>query len=209
MLKIFLTGDNHIGLKYMGHGAAGTVLAQKRMDAFHSMVQIANEEECGLFVIAGNIFGERNVRVSDQPCIHRNALQLLTAHQEICPFIVDRFTLNRAMGNSNTVCIVRNDLQILDPAEVIFTRGGMLRHARGRIQDDILTVHGNGPRLILVQQQNIAFFSCNVPKILPQLGILFIVIVVAGEDGHCSVKTRQRLQQRLHFFLCDPGIRQE
>lgn len=29
MLKIFLTGDNHIGLKYMGHGAAGTVLAQK------------------------------------------------------------------------------------------------------------------------------------------------------------------------------------
>ena len=46
MLKIFLTGDNHIGLKYMGHGAAGTVLAQKRMDAFHSMVQIANEEEC-------------------------------------------------------------------------------------------------------------------------------------------------------------------
>jgi predicted phosphodiesterase len=62
MLKIFLTGDNHIGLKYMGHGAAGTVLAQKRMDAFHSMVQIANEEECGLFVIAGDLF--ENTRIT-------------------------------------------------------------------------------------------------------------------------------------------------
>lgn len=62
MLRIFLTGDNHIGLKYMGHGATGTVLAQKRMDAFQNMVQIANEEECGLFVIAGDLF--ENTRIT-------------------------------------------------------------------------------------------------------------------------------------------------
>ena len=62
MLKIFLTGDNHIGLKYVRHGAAGAVLVQKRMDAFRNMVQIANEEECGLFVIAGDLF--ENTRIT-------------------------------------------------------------------------------------------------------------------------------------------------
>lgn len=62
MLKIFLTGDNHIGLKYVRHGAAGALLAQKRVDAFRNMVQIANEEECGLFVIAGDLF--ENTRIT-------------------------------------------------------------------------------------------------------------------------------------------------
>lgn len=62
MLKIFLTGDNHIGLKYTSHGTAGPVLAQKRVAAFQNMVQIANEEECGLFVIAGDLF--ENTRIT-------------------------------------------------------------------------------------------------------------------------------------------------
>ena len=62
MLKIFLTGDNHIGLKYTSHGTAGSVLAQKRVAAFQNMVQIANEEECGLFVIAGDLF--ENTRIT-------------------------------------------------------------------------------------------------------------------------------------------------
>ena len=55
MLKIFVTGDNHIGKKYDKHEEAAK-LVQCRMDAFDSMVEKANQEECGLFVITGDLF---------------------------------------------------------------------------------------------------------------------------------------------------------
>ena len=55
MIKIFLTGDNHIGLKYAGHSEAET-LVRKRIDAFGPMVVKANDEGCDLFVIAGDLF---------------------------------------------------------------------------------------------------------------------------------------------------------
>ena len=59
MLKIFLTGDNHIGLKYNSHEQAEE-LKKRRISAFESMVTKANEEDCNLFVIAGDLF--QNVR---------------------------------------------------------------------------------------------------------------------------------------------------
>lgn len=55
MLKIFETGDNHIGLKYSSHEQAA-VLASSRITAFDSMIQIANKENCALFVITGDLF---------------------------------------------------------------------------------------------------------------------------------------------------------
>ncbi len=55
MLKIFVTGDQHIGLKYAGHEQA-EVLSSKRIEAFSQMVQMANQEECGLFVMTGDLF---------------------------------------------------------------------------------------------------------------------------------------------------------
>ena len=54
-MKIFLTGDNHIGLKYASHNEAA-VLCEKRIAAFQSMVDCANKENCALFVIAGDMF---------------------------------------------------------------------------------------------------------------------------------------------------------
>ena len=55
MLRIFLTGDNHIGLKYASHPQAETLI-RRRIDAFEAMVAKANEEGCDLFVIAGDLF---------------------------------------------------------------------------------------------------------------------------------------------------------
>lgn len=55
MLKLFVTGDNHIGLKYAGHEKAAW-LAAERIDALRRMVDSANEEGCGLFVITGDLF---------------------------------------------------------------------------------------------------------------------------------------------------------
>lgn len=55
MLRIFLTGDNHIGLRYAGHEEAAR-LAVARIDAFAGMVEAANENGCELFVVAGDLF---------------------------------------------------------------------------------------------------------------------------------------------------------
>lgn len=55
MLRIFVTGDNHIGLKYASHEQAA-VLADARINAFAAMVDRANEERCDLFVITGDLF---------------------------------------------------------------------------------------------------------------------------------------------------------
>lgn len=55
MLRIFVTGDNHIGLKYASHEQSA-VLASKRIAAFEGMVKAANDENCDLFVITGDLF---------------------------------------------------------------------------------------------------------------------------------------------------------
>ena len=55
MLRIFQTGDNHIGMKYASHEKS-EVLCKARLAAFENMVKAANENECGLFVITGDLF---------------------------------------------------------------------------------------------------------------------------------------------------------
>lgn len=55
MLKIFVTGDNHIGLKYASHEQA-TIIAESRITAFEGMIEAANKEKCDLFVITGDLF---------------------------------------------------------------------------------------------------------------------------------------------------------
>lgn len=55
MIRIFETGDNHIGLKYASHEQAA-ILASSRVTAFENMVQVANQENCDLFVITGDLF---------------------------------------------------------------------------------------------------------------------------------------------------------
>jgi len=55
MLRIFMTGDNHIGLKYANHPRKDK-LVSARIGAFENMVQIANDARCDLFVITGDLF---------------------------------------------------------------------------------------------------------------------------------------------------------
>lgn len=55
MLRIFVTGDNHIGLKYARHEKSA-VLVSARISAFENMVEAANSEKCSLFVITGDLF---------------------------------------------------------------------------------------------------------------------------------------------------------
>ena len=55
MLRIFVTGDNHIGLKYASHEQAA-ILASSRIAAFEGMVKTANQENCALVAITGDLF---------------------------------------------------------------------------------------------------------------------------------------------------------
>ena len=55
MLKIFVTGDDHIGLRYASHQQAAT-LASSRITAFEAMVEAADREDCAFFVITGDLF---------------------------------------------------------------------------------------------------------------------------------------------------------
>ena len=60
MLKIFVTGDNHIGLKYANHPKKEEITAE-RLNALSRMVEKANEENCGLFAVTGDLFENINV----------------------------------------------------------------------------------------------------------------------------------------------------
>ena len=64
MLKIFVTGDNHIGLKYASHEQSARLVAE-RISAFEGMVETANREECSLFVITGDMFENTYVSKKD------------------------------------------------------------------------------------------------------------------------------------------------
>ena len=55
MIRIFVTGDNHIGLKYASHEQAA-ILSSRRITAFENMVESANKENCALFAITGDMF---------------------------------------------------------------------------------------------------------------------------------------------------------
>ncbi|MBR1743493.1 MAG: metallophosphoesterase [Lachnospiraceae bacterium] len=66
MLKIFLTGDNHFGKKYDRYPEVREKLTESRFECLKNMVEKAEKEECGLFVIAGDLFDHvSTVKVSD------------------------------------------------------------------------------------------------------------------------------------------------
>lgn len=64
MLKIFVTGDNHIGMKYAGYEQSAA-LASSRIAAFEGIVKTANQENCDLFAITGDLFENTSVSKKD------------------------------------------------------------------------------------------------------------------------------------------------
>ncbi len=56
MLKIFVTGDNHIGKKYDRYSDVKEQLIQSRFDSLRNMVRQAERDGCGLFAITGDLF---------------------------------------------------------------------------------------------------------------------------------------------------------
>ena len=66
MVKIFVTGDNHIGRKYDRYPEIKEKLIESRFDCLKDMVIKAENEGCDFFVITGDLFDNNNsIRVGD------------------------------------------------------------------------------------------------------------------------------------------------
>lgn len=60
MIKLFMTGDNHFGKKYDRYPEVKDKLIQSRFDVLSDMVDKAETEQCGLFVVTGDLFDNNN-----------------------------------------------------------------------------------------------------------------------------------------------------
>lgn len=60
-LKIFHTGDIHIGLKFSNYGELKNALIEARFEVLENMINRANDLEADLFVIAGDLFNSLKI----------------------------------------------------------------------------------------------------------------------------------------------------
>lgn len=66
MIRIFMTGDNHIGKKFDRYGEIREVLSDSRKKSLRDAVRLAEEEQSDLFVITGDLFDSvSGVRTGD------------------------------------------------------------------------------------------------------------------------------------------------
>ena len=75
MIRIFETGDLHLGKKYLDSNKhpQGKVLAERRYTALENMISRANVENCDLFVITGDLFEKRSLKSITQRSVARVA----------------------------------------------------------------------------------------------------------------------------------------
>ena len=61
MVKIMVTGDNHIGLKYDKYTDVKSTLVEARFVSLDNLVEEANNEKCDLFIVTGDLFDIQKV----------------------------------------------------------------------------------------------------------------------------------------------------
>ena len=64
-MRIFLTSDVHLGMKFAGYPGVQEGLVEARFNALKRCVDIAKEEACGLFVVGGDLFDRVSVAKGD------------------------------------------------------------------------------------------------------------------------------------------------
>lgn len=91
MIRIFETGDLHIGRTYSDKNKhpEGRALAEKRVEAITGMVEAANREACDLFVVTGDLFDKtygigkkRIVRVVEELAKFRGTVLVLPGNHD-------------------------------------------------------------------------------------------------------------------------------
>ncbi len=64
-LKLFLTSDVHLGMKFSRYPEVKENLADMRFSTLNGLVNKANDEKCNLFVVAGDLFDKTSVSRKD------------------------------------------------------------------------------------------------------------------------------------------------
>ncbi|CAB1056981.1 hypothetical protein D1BOALGB6SA_1720 [Olavius sp. associated proteobacterium Delta 1] len=64
-MRIFLTSDVHLGMKFAGYPSVQEKLIEARFEALKRCVDIANTDECDLFVVGGDLFDRITVAKRD------------------------------------------------------------------------------------------------------------------------------------------------
>ena len=77
MLKILASADYHLGMKFAGYPSVQKELAEARFLSLKRLVDTANESECALFLIAGDLFDRVSVSAKEV----RRAAELLNGFQ--------------------------------------------------------------------------------------------------------------------------------
>jgi DNA repair protein SbcD/Mre11 len=70
-IRIFLTADLHLDMKFPQFNEVRTLLRMARFDTLERMVRLANEHSCDLFVVAGDLF--------DRPSVSREVITRTTS----------------------------------------------------------------------------------------------------------------------------------
>lgn len=60
MIKMFVTGDNHIGRKYERYPEIKDMLIESRLNSLSDMVKQADKEKCSFFIVTGDLFDNVN-----------------------------------------------------------------------------------------------------------------------------------------------------
>ena len=64
-IKIFHTADLHLGMRFAGYPDVQDKLINARHETLENMVEVANQESCTLFVMAGDLFDRTTLNVKD------------------------------------------------------------------------------------------------------------------------------------------------
>ena len=64
-LRIFLTSDIHLGLKFSGYPEIQKELADARFETLEKCVSRANDEKCHIFAVGGDMFDKVTVAKRD------------------------------------------------------------------------------------------------------------------------------------------------
>ncbi|MFH1943248.1 MAG: DNA repair exonuclease [bacterium] len=64
-MRMFLTSDVHLGMKFSGYPSVQQKLIEARFEALKRCVAIANDQDCELFVVGGDLFDRISVTKGD------------------------------------------------------------------------------------------------------------------------------------------------
>lgn len=124
MLKIFHTGDIHIGKKFKNYeSGVRDALVEARFECIESMVDIANSEKCNIFAVAGDLFDRVNnvpkkdiKRVADLLCGFKGSVVVVLPgnHDFYDEDSVLWHSFEDSVTSSNVVLLKKNEPVLLD-----------------------------------------------------------------------------------------------